>query len=260
MLECIAASAEALRFRSFRYGKRHPFAKAPHPTPPHATSPHLTPLAVVTVGGSRPPHTHIFRRPLAYGMPEANLTREVLADESLIPFHVAIDISYGEQAALADIILPDATALERWDAHSTNSYGLRPYTGIRQPLVPPAGEARPAQIIWRDLARRIGGGMEDYFDFEDLEEAETARDVHLRRIKEIVVPPGRFIFPLAEGSIRQTCPGTRRAKRAPARLWRKAGRKSSEQEPAAEEDNETSGNEQQQNDSPANETDGLLQA
>ncbi len=106
----------------------------------------------------------------AYGFPEANLTREVLADESLIPFHVVIDISYGEQAALADIVLPDATALERWDAHSTNSYGLQPYTGIRQPLVEPMGEARPAQIIWRDLARRIGGGMEKHFDFEDLED------------------------------------------------------------------------------------------
>ena len=106
----------------------------------------------------------------AYGMPEANLAREVLADETLIPFHVAIDISYGEQASLADIVLPEATALERWDAHSTNSYGLRPYTGIRQPLVEPLGEARPAQIIWRDLARKIGGGMEDYFDFENLED------------------------------------------------------------------------------------------
>lgn len=106
----------------------------------------------------------------AYGMPEANVTRDVLRDESLIPFHVAIDIAYGEQAALADIVLPEATALERWDAHWTNNYGLRPYVGIRQPLSEPLGEARPAQIIWRDLARRIGGGMEAYFDFEDLED------------------------------------------------------------------------------------------
>ena len=106
----------------------------------------------------------------AYGYPEAHVAREVLLDESLIPFHVAIDIGYGEHTALADLILPDATALERWDAHSTNSYGLRPYTGIRQPLVEPLGEARPAQIIWRDLARRIGGGMERHFDFEDLED------------------------------------------------------------------------------------------
>ncbi len=106
----------------------------------------------------------------AYGYPEAKVAREVLMDESLVPFHVAIDISYGEQAALADIILPDATSLERWDAHSTNSYGLVPYTGIRQPLVEPLGQARPVQIMLRDLARRIGGGMEDYFDFEDLED------------------------------------------------------------------------------------------
>ena len=106
----------------------------------------------------------------SYGYPEANVAREVLADESLIPLHVAIDIAYSEQAALADYILPDATALERWDAHSTNSYGLRPYTAIRQPLVEPLGEARPVQIILRDLARRIGGGMESHFDFEDLED------------------------------------------------------------------------------------------
>jgi thiosulfate reductase/polysulfide reductase chain A len=106
----------------------------------------------------------------AFGYPEAHVAREVLKDEALIPFHVAIDISYSEQASLADIILPDATSLERWDAHSTNNYGLRPYTGIRQPLVEPLGEARPVQIILRDLARRIGGGMERHFEFEDLED------------------------------------------------------------------------------------------
>lgn len=106
----------------------------------------------------------------SYGYPEANAAREVLRSEELIPFHVAIDIGYSEQAALADIILPDATSLERWDAHSTNSYGLVPYTGIRQPLVEPLGEARSVQVILRDLARRIGGGMEAYFDFDDMED------------------------------------------------------------------------------------------
>ena len=106
----------------------------------------------------------------AYGYPEANLAREVFLDESIVPFHVAIDIGYGEQTALADLILPEATSLERWDAHSQNAYNLRPYTAIRQPLVEPPGEARPIQIILRDLARRIGGGMERYFDFDDVED------------------------------------------------------------------------------------------
>ncbi len=106
----------------------------------------------------------------SFGFPEANLNREVLMSEELIPFHVAIDINYSEQAALADLILPDATSLERWDAHATNNYGLRPYTGIRQPLVEPLGEARSVQVILRDLAHRIGGGMERYFAFDDPED------------------------------------------------------------------------------------------
>ncbi|MEM9493136.1 MAG: molybdopterin-dependent oxidoreductase, partial [Myxococcota bacterium] len=106
----------------------------------------------------------------AYGYPEAGLAREVMLDEKLIPFHVAIDIGYGEHTALADLILPDATSLERWDPHTTNSYALRPYVGLRQPLAVPLGEARPIQIILRDLARRIGDGMEAYFDFDDPED------------------------------------------------------------------------------------------
>ncbi len=105
----------------------------------------------------------------AYGYPEANVCREVLLDEKLVPYHVAIDIAYSEHASLADMILPEATSLERWDPHSTNCYGLIPYTGLRQPLIKPRGESREIQIIFRDLARHIGGGMEQYFDFDNVE-------------------------------------------------------------------------------------------
>ncbi|MDB4410467.1 molybdopterin-dependent oxidoreductase, partial [bacterium] len=103
----------------------------------------------------------------AFGYPEANVAREVLKDEKLIPFHVAIDIGYGEQSALADMILPEATSLERWDYHSTNCYGLVPYTGIRQPLVDPQGESKSIQVILRELAHKIGGGMEKHFTYKD---------------------------------------------------------------------------------------------
>lgn len=105
----------------------------------------------------------------SYGYPEANVAREVLLDEKLIPFHVAIDIGYSEQAAIADLILPEATSLERWDYHSTNCYGLIPYTGVRQPLVKAAGESLSVQEILRDLSRKIGGGMEKYFQMDDIE-------------------------------------------------------------------------------------------
>jgi anaerobic selenocysteine-containing dehydrogenase len=102
----------------------------------------------------------------AYGYPEANLARDVLLDEKLIPFHVCIDINYSEQAKLADLLLPDATSLERWDAHSQNCHELIPYTGIRQPLMEPLGEARSVQLMLRDWAHLIGGDMPQYFDFE----------------------------------------------------------------------------------------------
>ncbi|MDF1714645.1 MAG: molybdopterin-dependent oxidoreductase, partial [Akkermansiaceae bacterium] len=103
----------------------------------------------------------------AFGYPEANAAREVLLDEKLIPFHVAVDIGYGEQTALADMILPEATSLERWDYHSTNCYGLVPYTGVRQPLIAPQGESKSIQVILRELAHKIGGGMEKHFIYKD---------------------------------------------------------------------------------------------
>jgi len=105
----------------------------------------------------------------SFGYPEANAAREVLMDEKLVPFHVAVDIGYGEQAALADMILPEATSLERWDYHSTNNYGLIPYTGLRQPLVKPQGETKSIQTILHELAHKIGGGMEKHFTYKDEE-------------------------------------------------------------------------------------------
>jgi len=101
----------------------------------------------------------------AYGYPEAKVARDVLLDERLIPYHVCIDIAYSEQARLADLILPEATSLERWDAHAQNCHELIPYTGIRQPLVKPLGEARPVQLMMRDWAHLVGPDMAAYFDF-----------------------------------------------------------------------------------------------
>ena len=111
--------------------------------------------------------TYVFNG--AYAYPEAKLCREVLQDETLLPFHVSIDIAYSETAALADIILPDATALERWNAQSTNAWDLIPITGVRQPLVKPAGEARSVFWIYQQLAKRLGDDAYRYWDWESEE-------------------------------------------------------------------------------------------
>lgn len=102
--------------------------------------------------------------------PEESLTKDVLTNESLIPFHVCINCFYNETAHYADIVLPWTTYLERWDLDARASYNLRPYVGIRTPMVKPLGEARDVREFFPDLARRIGGGMEEAYDYGTTED------------------------------------------------------------------------------------------
>lgn len=95
--------------------------------------------------------------------PEESLTKDVMCNEELIPFHVSINPFYNETAHYADIVLPWTTYMERWDLDARASYNLRPYVGIRTPMVEPLGEARDVRCIFPELAKRIGGGMEDWY-------------------------------------------------------------------------------------------------
>lgn len=105
----------------------------------------------------------------AWAWPETQLVREVLMDEQLVPFHVAIDVSMTDTAHLADIVLPWTTYLERWDIDARPPQGLVDYVGLRQPVVEPLGQAKDIREIFPELARRIGGGMEHYFPWESTE-------------------------------------------------------------------------------------------
>lgn len=81
---------------------------------------------------------------------------EIMKDESLMPFIISSNIVYDESSALADIILPDVTYLERWDWEDMVSANQIPEFYIRQPLVKPLGEARCQGDVWPELARRLG--------------------------------------------------------------------------------------------------------
>ena len=102
--------------------------------------------------------------------PEESLTQQVLTDESLIEFHVCINCFYNETAHYADIVLPWTTYLERWDLDARGAYNLRPYVGLRTPMVEPLGEARDVRDFFPDLARRIGGGMESWYEYGTTED------------------------------------------------------------------------------------------
>ncbi len=98
-----------------------------------------------------------------------SLTVEVLQDESLIPFHACSDVVYSETAHYADLILPDATYLERWGLDSRNSYEFQPYVTLRQPITPPPAECVSFAEVLIQLGKRLGPEVARYFAFRDHE-------------------------------------------------------------------------------------------
>ena len=78
---------------------------------------------------------------------------EILKDENLVPYSVCVNPFYDESAALADLILPDATYLERWDWEDMVSPTQVPEYYIRQPVVAPLGEARDFGDVCCELAK-----------------------------------------------------------------------------------------------------------
>lgn len=99
-----------------------------------------------------------------------SLTVDVLKDENLIPFHICSDIVYSEMAHYSDLILPDATYLERWGLDTRNSYEFQPYITLRQPLTKPPGECVSFADTLIELGKRLGPNVAQYFNFQNHEE------------------------------------------------------------------------------------------
>jgi thiosulfate reductase/polysulfide reductase chain A len=80
---------------------------------------------------------------------------------------VAIDVNYSETAWYSDVILPEATYLERANILGSST-GAKPAINLRDQALAPRFDSRPAWWIFRELARRLGVG--EYFDFETIED------------------------------------------------------------------------------------------
>ncbi len=87
---------------------------------------------------------------------EMEENREIMKDESIMPFLVCSTIVYDESSSLADIILPDVTYLERWDWEDMVSPTQVAEYYFRQPLVKPLGESRDLGDVFAQLAKRLG--------------------------------------------------------------------------------------------------------
>ncbi len=81
---------------------------------------------------------------------------DIVKDESLLPFVVSCDTSYGDSTHYADMIMPDATYLERYDWEDMVDPTQIGEYYIRQALVKPLGEARDFGDVMIEVCNRLG--------------------------------------------------------------------------------------------------------
>ncbi len=97
--------------------------------------------------------------------------------EYRIPHVVVLDAYDSETVAFADVVLPDTTYLERWDAASLMDRPISevdgPADSIRQPVLEPPPGVRPSADVLIDLANRLNlpgfveAGVPKYRDYHD---------------------------------------------------------------------------------------------
>jgi thiosulfate reductase/polysulfide reductase chain A len=85
---------------------------------------------------------------------------ETLEAIQQLDFMVAIDVLPSEVCGWADVVLPEASYLERHD-DLWNPYYREPFVALRQPAVKPIGDSKPGWWIAKQLGKRMG--LDKYF-------------------------------------------------------------------------------------------------
>lgn len=106
---------------------------------------------------------------LFHTIPNVPRTKEALKNLDLV---MAVDILPQDHIAWADVVLPEASYLERYDelwacGHKT------PYIAMREPAVQPLGDTKPAWWMVRELGLRLG--LEEYFGWKTVEDYLNTR-------------------------------------------------------------------------------------
>ena len=114
---------------------------------------------------------------------------------SKLDLMVVVDLLPMEQTFYADLVLPEATYLERYDMPQITESAKQPYIAIRQPSVKPLYESKPGWWIAQQMANRLG--LEAYFPWktprEHLETLIKPLDVNIDTLltRGAVTFPGR---------------------------------------------------------------------
>lgn len=84
-----------------------------------------------------------------------------------LDFICVVDTMPMEVTGYADVILPECTYLERYDAIRTSPH-REPYLALRMPATEPLYDTKPAWWMAKQIGERLGLG--DYFDYDDYTE------------------------------------------------------------------------------------------
>lgn len=106
----------------------------------------------------------IYGTNLLHTIPNVPRTREALKKLDLV---LTVDALPQDHVAWSDVVLPEATYLERYDELWACSHKT-PYIALREPAVEPLGNSKPGWWIARELGIRLG--LEDFFRWETAED------------------------------------------------------------------------------------------
>ncbi len=103
----------------------------------------------------------ISRQNPVMSLPDREKTLKAFAK---LDFIVTVDIILNDTAWFSDVVLPEASYLERYDP--LLPFGDKAF--LRQPVIEPQGEAKSALWIYKQLGERLGLG--DFFQYTDEED------------------------------------------------------------------------------------------
>jgi len=123
-------------------------------------------------------------------LPDRRKTAEAFGK---LDFIVDVDIIMNDTAWYADVVLPEASYLERYDPLNVVDHKLF----LRQPVIEAQGEARSALWIYKQLGERLGLG--EFFQYEDEEDYLRQQLAPLGAELQDVKYKGYLEVPVEEG-------------------------------------------------------------
>lgn len=160
---------QALSLPSYPYTKYAYHPKAPPDAPKNSVYPLADEVLASGLCMASIPGTAAYdvKGWLVYGtnliqaLPQPDVVQKAI---QALDFIAVVDVLPMEIVGWADVVLPEATYLERCDEIDAPPW-REPFAAVRQPVVEPMYDSKPGWWIARELALRLG--LKDYFPWKD---------------------------------------------------------------------------------------------